>query len=266
MKDKASDVAAISRIGFTTDTGAGSRARIGLLVLESDQTMEWEMRLMTHLSGISVYHSRLANDVVVTPETLAKMETELPISAKLLPEYLALNAIGYGCTSGSTIIGENRVADILDAAHPGVPSSNPLTAAKAALNVMGVKRLGLVTPYTLDVTQAMQDRLEEAGIQITAVGSFYEDSDEVVGCIDRNSILEAAIAIGTSDKVDGVFVSCTSLRAAGIIERAEAVLNKPVTASNHALAWHLLRLAGVEDNVDGFGRLFKMQLETDLIL
>ena len=266
MKDEASDVATISRIGFTTDTGAGSRARIGLLVLESDQTMEWEMRLMTHLSGVSVYHSRLANDVVVTPETLAKMETELPISAKLLPEYLALNAIGYGCTSGSTIIGENRVADILDAAHPGVPSSNPLTAAKAALNVMGVKRLGLVTPYTPDVTQAMQDRFEEAGIQITAVGSFYEDSDEVVGRIDPNSILEAAIAIGSSDKVDGVFVSCTSLRAAGIIERAEAVLNKPVTASNHALAWHLLRLAGVEDNVDGFGRLFKIQLETDLIL
>ena len=266
MKDEASDVATISRIGFTTDTGAGSRARIGLLVLESDQTMEWEMRLMTHLSGVSVYHSRLANDVVVTPETLAKMETELPISAKLLPEYLALNAIGYGCTSGSTVIGENRVADILDAAHPGVPSSNPLTAAKAALNVMGVKRLGLVTPYTPDVTQAMQDRFEEAGIQITAVGSFYEDSDEVVGRIDPNSILEAAIAIGSSDKVDGVFVSCTSLRAAGIIERAEAVLNKPVTASNHALAWHLLRLAGVEDNVDGFGRLFKIQLEADLIL
>lgn len=265
MKDEASDVTTILRIGFTTDTGAGSRVRIGLLVLESDQTMEWEMRLMTHLSGVSVYHSRLANDVVVTPETLAKMETELPIAAKLLPEYLALNAIGYGCTSGSTIIGEDRVADILDAAHPGVPSSNPLTAAKAALNVMGVRRLGLVTPYTPDVTQAMQDRFEKAGIQITAVGSFYEDSDEVVGRIDPTSILEAAIAIGSSDKVDGVFISCTSLRAAGIVERAEATLGKPVTASNHALAWHLPRLAGVEDNVDGFGRLFKLQLETDLL-
>ena len=164
MKDEASDVATISRSGFATDTGAGSRARIGLMVLESDQTIEWEMRLMTHLSGVSMYHTRLANDVVVTTETLAKMETELPISAKLLPDYLAFNAIGYGCTSGSTIIGEDRVADILDAAHPGVPSSNPLTAAKAALNVIGVKRLGLVTPYTPDVTQAMQDRFEEAGI------------------------------------------------------------------------------------------------------
>ena len=265
MKDEASDGATISRCGFTTDMGAGSRARIGLLVLESDQTIEWEMRLMTHLSGVSMYHSRLANDVVVTPETLAKMETELPISAKLLPDYLALNAIGYGCTSGSTIIGEDRVADILDAIHPGVPSSNPLTAAKAALNVLGVKHLGLVTPYTPDVTQAMQDRFEEAGIQIEAVGSFYENSDEIVGRIDPNSILEATIAIGSSDKVDGVFISCTSLRAAGIIDEAEALLKKPVTASNHALAWHLLRLAGVEDNVVGFGRLFKSQLEKDMV-
>jgi maleate isomerase len=145
-----------------------------------------------------------------------------------------------------------------------VPSSNPLKAAKAALNVLGVKHLGLVTPYTPDVTQAMQDRFEEAGIQIEAVGSFYENSDEIVGRIDPNSILEATIAIGSSDKVDGVFISCTSLRAAGIINQAEALLKKPVTASNHALAWHLLRLAGVEDNVDGFGRLFKSQLEKDM--
>ena len=132
MENEAAVRAKISRLGFTTDAGAGARARIGLLVLESDQTMEWEMRLMTHLSGVSVYHARLANDVVVTPETLAKMEAELPVAAGLLPQYLGLSALGYGCTSGSTIIGEDRVAAILDTAHPGVPSSNPLTAAKAA--------------------------------------------------------------------------------------------------------------------------------------
>ena len=259
MDMKAADTAMISRLGFATDAGAGARARIGLLVLESDQTMEWEMRLMTHLPGVSVYHARLANDVVVTPKTLAKMEAELPIAAGLLPDYLGLSALGYGCTSGSTIIGEDRVAAILRDIHPGVPSSNPLTAAKAALRALGVKRIGLVTPYTPDVTEAMQRRFEDAGITITAVGSFYEDSDAVVGRIDPRSILEAAISVGRSDNVDGVFISCTSLRAAGIIEEAEARLNKPVTASNHALAWHLLRLAGISDEIAGFGRLFKLQ-------
>lgn len=263
MKDFGSDDVTITRLGFTTDAGAGARARIGLLVLESDQTMEWEMRLMTHLPGVSVYHARLANDVVVTPETLTRMEAELPIAAGLLPDYLALNALGYGCTSASTMIGEARVSAILANKHPGVPSSNPLSAAKAALRALGVRRLGLVTPYTPDVTRAMQDRFEEAGVRITTVGSFYEDSDAVVGRIAPQAILEAAISMGASDAVDGVFISCTSLRAAGIIEEAEAALGKPVTASNHALAWHLLRLAGILDEVDGFGRLFKLQLQTD---
>ena len=265
MKDDMSETTAITRLEFTTDAGAGARARIGLLVLESDQTMEWEMRLMTHLSGVSVYHARLANDVVVTPETLANMEKELPKAAALLPDYLKLNALGYGCTSGTTIIGEDRVASILDGKHPGVPSSNPLTAAKAALRTLGVRRLGLVTPYTPDVTQAMQNRFEDAGISITTVGSFYEDSDAVVGRIDPQAILEAAISVGSSEAVDGVFISCTSLRAAGIIAQAEATLHKPVTASNHALAWHLLRLAGIADEIEGFGQLFKSQplAETD---
>ncbi len=260
MKDDTLMEAAISRLKFNTDAGAGARARIGLLVLESDQTLEWEMRLMTHLMGVSVYHARLANDVVVTPETLANMEAELPVAAGLIPEYLGLSALGYGCTSGSTIIGEDRVAAILDEKHPNVPSSNPMTAAMTAIKTMGAQRIGLVTPYTPDVTCAMQERFQEVGIKITTVGSFYEESDEVVGRIDPSSILEAAISVGGSDDVDGVFISCTSLRAAGIIDQAEAALGKPVTASNHALAWHLLRLAGIEDEVEGFGRLFRMQL------
>lgn len=250
----------IERLTFTTDAGAGARARLGLLVLESDQTMEWEFRDLTHLPGVSVYHARLANATTVTPETLAAMEQELPVAARLLPDYLGLKAIGYGCTSGATIIGEDRVAEIIAKAHPGVPSTNPLSAAKAALAALGVSRLGLLTPYTPDVTEAMQARFEAAGISVRVVGSFYEESDVVVGRIDAASILQGAISVGSSDDVDGVFVSCTSLRAASVIPEAERALNKPVTASNHALAWHLLRLAGIADTNPNAGRLFQMQL------
>ncbi len=246
----------ITRLPFAADGGVGARARIGLLVLESDQTMEWEMRQMTHLPGVAFYHARLANDAVVTPETLSKMEAELPVAANLIPDYMGLTALGYGCTSGSTIIGEDRVASILNDVHPGIPTSNPMTAAKAAFAALGIKRLGLVTPYTPDVTLAMQQRFADAGLTIAAVGSFYENSDAVVGRISEKSIIDAALAIGASPDVDGVFVSCTSLCTSGLIETVEAKLAKPMTASNHALAWHLLRLAGVEDAVPGFGSLF----------
>jgi len=250
----------ISRLDFKTDLGAGARARIGLLVLESDQTMEWEMRQMADLPGVALYHARLANEAEVTPETLVQMELEVPKAAALLREYLGLKAIGYGCTSGSTIIGEHRVSELIQMNNPTVPTSNPLTAAKAALKRLGIKRLGLVTPYRPDVTELMQARFEEAGIVIQSVGSFYQQDDRVVGRITSDAILEAALTIGRNDLVDGVFISCTSLRAAGIIQQAEAALGKPVTASNHALAWHLLRLAGIRDEVTGFGRLFHAQL------
>jgi maleate isomerase len=47
------------------------------------------------------------------------------------------------------------------------------------------------------------------------------------------------------------------LRALDIIEKAEKIIGKPVTSSNHALAWHLLRLAGIDDILDEYGQLFK---------
>jgi maleate isomerase len=31
-----------------------------------------------------------------------------------------------------------------------------------------------------------------------------------------------------------------------------------VTSSNHALIWHSLRLAGIDDAIDGYGRLFQL--------
>ncbi len=76
----------LQRLSFETDAGEGARARMGLLVLESDQTVEAEFRaLLDPLPDVSVYHARLANDTQVTPETLARMEEELPVAAGLIP-------------------------------------------------------------------------------------------------------------------------------------------------------------------------------------
>ena len=56
-----------------------------------------------------------------------------------------------------------------------------------------------------------------------------------------------------------MFVSCTSLRVLDIAPGLEAELGVPVVSSNMALLWHLLRLAGVDDDLSGFGRLFAQQ-------
>jgi len=258
MTPRPKESQSVEKLSFDTDAGVGHRARIGLLVLQTDQTLEAELANLTAIDGVALYHARLANDALVTPETLVRMAQELPHAAELISPSLGLSAIGYACTSGSTIIGEARVTQILARIHPGVPSSNPLTAAKAAFTALGISRVGLVTPYTPDVTLAMQANFVVAGIDVPVVGSFYEDNDLQVGKITEASILKAAISVGQDPRCEAVFISCTSLRTARVIAQAEATLAKPVTASNHSLAWHLLRLSEVHDQQADVGQLFAL--------
>ena len=84
------------RLGFETDEGYGDRARLGLIVLETDQTLEAEAQAVVHdLDGVTVYHSRIAMEPEVTHETLTAMKTRLPEAAALLPTAFAFDAIGY---------------------------------------------------------------------------------------------------------------------------------------------------------------------------
>ena len=50
-------------------------------------------------------------------------------------------------------------------------------------------------------------------------------------------------------------MSCTSLRTIEILEELEADVGKPVVSPNQASFWATLRLAGVNEKVEGFGRL-----------
>lgn len=247
--------ATIETLDFETDAGLGQKARIGLIVLQTDQTIEHEFAQMMQGRGIALYHARIPNAMEVSPETLRQMQLDLPATAALLPASFGFDAVGYACTSGATMIGEQRVDEVIRAVHPQAGTSNPITACKAALSALGLRRIALVTPYPPEVTLEMQANLRAAGFDTTAVASFDQSDDFTVARITADSILNAATLVGARPEVDGVFVSCTSLRALGILEEAEARIGKPVIASNQVLAWHLARLAGVTDRWQGFGRL-----------
>ena len=106
----------------------------------------------------------------------------------------------------------------------------------------------------------MRDYIEARGISVPVMGSFNEEDDRRAARIDAASIRDATLRLGRAAEVDGVFVSCTSLRLVEAVAAIEAELDKPVTSSNHALAWHCLRLAGIDDRRPGFGRLLERGL------
>lgn len=249
--------AAIETLDFETDAGLGQKARIGLIVLQTDQTIEHEFARLMPGGATALYHARIPNAMEVSPETLRQMQRDLPAAAALLPPSFAFDAIGYACTSGATMIGEAQADRIIRAVHPQAKTSNPITACKAALSALGLRRIALVTPYPPDVTVEMQANLRDAGFDTVAVASFNQSDDFTVARITSASILNAATTIGAREEVDGVFVSCTSLRALAVIEAAEAKISKPVVASNQVLAWHLMRLAGLSHRATNAGRLFR---------
>ncbi len=248
------------KLEFDSDEGFGQRATLGLIVLQADETVEPEFRGLVDLEGVVLYHSRVPSGAEVTPETLAAMQAEIPDAVRLLPPTAEFDVIGYACTSGATIIGAAVVEAAIRSVRPGVATSDPLTATKAACSALDVQRLGFVTPYVAEVSAAMRRNLEEAGLEIAAFGSFEESEEAVVARIAPASVLDAIVRVGAAADCEAVFASCTNLRATGVIPEAEARLGKPVITSNQALAWHMLRLAGLPDGQPAGGSLFRCAL------
>jgi maleate isomerase len=234
---------------------------MGLIVLQTDQTIEHEFaQILGSEKNVALYAARIPNAMEVSADTLRQMAIDLPRTAALLPTQFGFDVLGYACTSGATMIGEDRVDSLIREVHPQAKTTNPISASKAALAALDLKRIALVTPYPVDVTLEMQANLQAAGYETTAVATFGQSDDFTVARISADSILQAVKQIGARDDCEGVFVSCTSLRALQVIPRAEAALGKPVVSSNQALAWHMMRLSGLKAGPTNTGRLFATQL------
>lgn len=243
---------------FALDDGLGPRARIGLIVLATDNTMEHEWRhILGALPGVAFYESRLYNSPDITPETLAEMEKDIEGATRLILPNGRMDVVAFGCTSGTIVIGEDTVFAKIRAARPGIACTTPITAGIAGMKKLGAGRIALLTPYVDSINQMMRGFIEARGVEVPVVGSFNNADDAQVARMTPACVRDAAIELGRHAAVDGVFVSCTSLRVAEIVEEVEAAIGKPVSSSNHAMAWHALRLAGVDDSLKGWGRLFR---------
>ena len=87
--------------------------------------------------------------------------------------------------------------------------------------------------------------------------------DRIVAIVDEDIVRvaptfmeEFALSLDRPD-ADAIFISCGALRVLDIIEDLEQRVGKPVVTSNQALVWDVLRLAGIEDRFEGYGRLFR---------
>ena len=254
-----SDVS-LEHIKFTTDDGIGSLARVGLVVLATDFTIEHEFRQIFVEPEIGLFAARIYNDAVVTPETLSAMGPRITETVNLILPDEKLDVVAYGCTSASMVMGEDKVFSCIHESQPDAKCTTPATAAFAAFNAFGAKRIAVLTPYRSDVNKIVKSYIEQAGFEVPVFGSFNEEHDPTVARIDAHSIVNAVDKLKQADEVDMVFVSCTNVRLMQAVCEIEAKTSLPVTSSNHAMAWHALRLAGDERAMPQWGSLYEKSL------
>ncbi len=231
----------MKHLSFELELDSDASPAVGLIVLQSDETMEHELRLWLP-DTVRLFHTRIPNSVEINTDSLNRMKAELPVVTALLPTTTDFKVIAYGCTSGTTIIGEQAVSDAVRTVFPNALVTNPLSAIKAQLLALNVKRLALLTPYIPDVSAAIVGELESAGIELVRGASFHESRDDNVARISSDSLNSAIDELGTPKDVDAIFASCTNLRMHGLLDDASARVGIPVVSSNSALAWHIQQL------------------------
>lgn len=167
------------------------------------------------------------------------------------PSYLVMGMSAitfYGGAAGADEF-EKKLAD-----RSGVGISIGSHSVRDALKAYGAKRVAFLSPYFPAANTEVRNYLTECGFEILR--------DVCLECPSWTAIAEVTPATLRGvlrdldgDDVDALLQVGTNLSMARLAAEAEDWLEKPVIAINTATYWHALRRNGIEDKVQGFGRL-----------
>ncbi len=138
----------------------------------------------------------------------------------------------------------------------GIAATSSILSLFDALELAGVRRVGLVTPYTDTVQRSIVATLATEGI--TAVHERHLDiSDNFSFGMVGGDVLAQMIRAVAAPPAEAVLVLCTNLRAAPLVAGLERELGIPIFDSVSTAVWGAMRLAGVDPaRVTQWGRLF----------
>jgi len=135
--------------------------------------------------------------------------------------------------------GEGKILDIVRDAT-GIEAVATSRLVLEALQVLGLKRVALLTPYKSN--KPIIDYLHASGIEVV------RDVALKLEPLDFGNVTPAQWAALAQENdgpdVDGVFLSCTNTTQIEAIADIEAKLDKPVVNSNQAVLWGCLRKLG----------------------
>ena len=241
------------RADIRFDEGRHPRAKIGYVLLATEQTVQ-DDAMALRPEGVGVHFTRVPIPDSITNESLGSVRDALAPAAELLLPDGTLDVIAYACTSGSLVVGEENVFAELNKGAPGAKATSLITGVIRALKTVGAKRIVVGTPYLDEINARQADYLAKAGFEVLSITGMNLEFDSEMVCVAPDYIKEFALSLDRPD-ADAIFISCGALRSLDVIGAIEEAAGKPAICSNQAMIWDTLRLAGIEDRFEDYGRL-----------
>lgn len=168
------------------------------------------------------------------------------------PDYLVLGMSAitfYGGLEGSRSF-KRKIEDF-----SGIGASTGAESIAAALNAYGgIKSVSFVSPYYPVANAEVRRFLEESGFTVKRDVPLQCRCWTDIAKVTPDRLREVIAHLDGPD-VDAIVQVGTNLSMVDLAAEKEAELGKPVIAINSATYWHALRACGIQDRIDGLGRL-----------
>ncbi|GAB3430260.1 maleate cis-trans isomerase family protein [Actinophytocola sediminis] len=241
-------------------TVLAKRAAFGVIVPSTNTVVEDEYYrfrvpgVSFHAGRILIRDGRLDSDDTFTA-FLADLREQIAVAVESVltcePDYLVMGMSAetfWGGVEGNTEF-ERWIREL-----SGLEVSTGASACHAALTRLGVRRIGVITPYQPVADEQVRAFFTELGYDVAAVHGLKCDSATSIAAVPPARI-RAAFAEVDGPDVDALVQAGTNLPVIGVADELERELGKPVIPINAATLWHAYRTNGITDPVEGAGRL-----------
>ncbi len=240
----------------------GWRRKFAVLIPSTNTSVQPEFDGMrpegvtNHVSRIRIPNSPLANDEDFRKlvENIAAAQLEALDSAMSCePDHIVLGI------SVETFWGGLAASRKLNAeleAHTKLRVTGGAEACDAAFAALGVKRIGVLTPYFPVGDRNVRQFFEESGYTVVRIKGLKCASPTLIAHVQPGE-LRAAVDELDGDDVDAVIQVGTNLAFGALAAKMEEEREKPILAINTAIYWRALRKNGIEDRIKGWGSLLE---------
>src|SRR6185295_17825465 len=144
----------------------------------------------------------------------------------------------------------------MSAAAGGVPAITSADSVGRALNALGTRRIGLVSPYSEDVNARARRYFSGTyGLEIVVLEGFAAKDSYSIGKLGPENARDAFVRIDRPE-IEAFMVPGANFPTMASIAAWEREFRKPVVTSTQAAVWAMARELG-GDPIPGFGRLLE---------